>query len=226
MDEDLIAYLEKKIKALEAERDHWKANHDNQVKLKHEITQRPSRFVEMVNEIESLKKQLAVTPHWVPIANFKAVEDEFYFVFGYQSGSLTPYKYQCRFNGIAWFWQGLAVDVTHVLVGLNPPASNEDPRGDGDLLPESERLDRLTRECMRDELAASANGIEAAMRRRLMEPFLGGDAERLGATKYRLRKCERWECKGDLESESEWDPILDHDPFWFNENQYRLAKGD
>ena len=79
MDEDLIAYLEKKINTLEMDNqrlresnkvfmdaarlaeieiNHWKANHDNQVKLKREITQRPSNFVEMIKEIESLKAEL------------------------------------------------------------------------------------------------------------------------------------------------------------------------
>lgn len=41
MDEDLVVYLEKKIKKLEADRDHWKANHDNQVKPKAAIADRP-----------------------------------------------------------------------------------------------------------------------------------------------------------------------------------------
>lgn len=133
MDDDLIAYLEKKIKSLEAERDHWKANHDNQVKLKHEITRRPSRFVEMVNEIESLKAELAATPHWVPVAEFKAVEDAFHVVHGSRKavveGSDT---FQCIYDAGKWLWHGWEVSVTHVLAGLNPPASNEDPRGDGD----------------------------------------------------------------------------------------------
>lgn len=52
MDDDLIAYLEKKIKALEAERDHWKANHDNLVKLKNEVAE--TRFVAMKKQIDDL----------------------------------------------------------------------------------------------------------------------------------------------------------------------------
>lgn len=154
MDDDLIAYLEKKIKTLEEERDHWKANHDNQVRLKNEVAE--TRFVAMRKQIDDL---------------------------------LLENK------------------------RLRLSLGNEDPRGDGDLLPESERLDKLTRECMRDELAASANDSEDAMRRRLMEPFLGSEAEKLGATKYQLRNGEEWLSTCEA-------------PLWLDDSQYILVKGE
>lgn len=187
MDDDLIAYLEKKIKTLEAERDHWKSNHDNQVKLKHEITRRPSRFVEMVREIESLKKQLAASPHWVPVAEFNESNSES-IVFG----TILEYPaniHDAKLRGGVWRTSYGQVRVTHVLVGLNPPVSNEDPRGDGDvdypITPDtdvalsveqmSDAFDKMT------EVTRKMNEPLEAIRARLSRPFLGSEAEKFGA---------------------------------------------
>lgn len=282
MDDDLIAYLEKKIKALEAERDHWKSNHDNQVAIMQAISQRPdlqdraarvtwlvaeierlkaelksfdvshdgesqlsffiqrakefeekaSRFRVLIDkseersrslesDIESLKKQIAAAPHWVPVAEFKSDSRE-HIVWNADDQEVF----------VALMYEGRLLDVTHVLFGLSPPVSNEDPRGDGDLLPESERLDKLTRECMRDEFNKMIETTrkmdepqEDPIRERLLQPFLGSEAEKLGATKYQLRDGELWECKE--RDEERWLPFLfAGKPAWVASLQYRLAKGE
>lgn len=113
------------------------------------------REKQLISAIERLKAELAAAPHWVPVAEFSPAHGTMYYV----CGNRWSRNYDEMFEAIysehpeeyAWTNYKYEVRVTHVLVGINPPVSNEDPRGDGDLLPESERLDNLTRECMRDE---------------------------------------------------------------------------
>lgn len=141
MDEDLIAFLEKKIKKLEKERlkaevAHWKANHDNQVKLKQEVTRRPSRFVEMAKEIKRLKAELAAAPHWVPVAEFDKLNFQS-IVFGAVPGYPADI-HDAKLRGGVWRASYGEVLVTDVLVGLKPPVKCQDPRGDGDTLPGSD----------------------------------------------------------------------------------------
>lgn len=69
--------------------------------------------------------------------------------------------------------------------------------------------------------AEDASDIERAIRERLMQPFLGSEAETIGAKEYQLRGGELWYFKfGET-----WEPAI-QTPSWFDDTDYRLATGE
>lgn len=69
-------------------------------------------------------------------------------------------------------------------------------------------------------VAARKENSQNAIRERLLQPFLGSEAEKLGATKYQLR-CGEWWWSFYVDK---WLPC--NAPTWHGDSQYRLAKGE
>jgi hypothetical protein len=273
-------------------------------KLARELNTERMQRKEYESLAKSLEKELAAAPHWVPVAEFKN-DSKFHTVWDHDEDDVFEAKLH-KGSG-AWFASydtGRRLNVTHVLVGLNPPVAEQciDPRGDGDMPSTSERLDNLACERMCDRPAlkygteegdkCNRNGCdgtialdraancychiiapcsqctdknrlhcdkclirgsdldsitpdtdvklsveqmavafdkmidvtkladEDAIRERLLRPFYGSEAEKLGATKYQLRDGETW----FFELERRW--LKTDEPMWIDADQYRLATGE
>lgn len=283
-------------------------NRELREEIKHasnELANALIREQELWAENRKLKDELAEVPHWVPVAEFEN-DSKFHIV--WDADEEEVFEATCQKRSGIWFaayGTERRLNVTHVLVGLNPPVVNQglDPRGDGDMPSTSERLDNLACERMCDRPAlkygteegdeCNRNGCngtivldraencychitapcsqctdenrlhcdkclirgidldpitpdtdvklsaeqmadalhrmvdvtkmadEDAIRERLLHPFLGSEAETLGATTYQLRDGERWLYKcGDR-----LDDVVGG-PYWFNDDTYRLATGE
>lgn len=146
-----VTGLVAEIERLKAELKSFDVNHSGESQLSFfiqrakEFEEKASRFRVLIDkseersrsleaEIESLKKQLAAAPHWVPVEKFSPEQGEFHVVHGSRNReAINGMTYECIYDGVKWLWGEWQVAVTHVLVGLNPPVSNEDHCGDGDI---------------------------------------------------------------------------------------------
>lgn len=89
-----------------------------------------------------------------------------------------------------------------LLLRPSPERNPDDPRGDGDQAP------------------AAPLRQPDAIRERLMRPFLGRDAESVGATTYEVKPGERWQL---LASSGLWTTETANHFGWHPEVQYRLT---
>ena len=123
------------IEEVKKDRDRWKANHDNQVKLKQSISQRPdlgdraARVAELVAEVEQLKAELAAAPRWVPVGEWN---DNGIFNVVWDNCDKCHYDAKLVRSSGKWHNANSNIslpNVTYVLANLNPPnvAPNKDP---------------------------------------------------------------------------------------------------
>lgn len=189
--------------------------------ISNELANAMTREQELWSENKRLKDELAAAPHWVPVSEFE--NDNGYHIVW--SSEIRLFEGRLLPNSNRWHIartdaRRSTEGVTHVLVGLNPPANKEpvsncDPRGDGDI---DEPIVSDADVTLSTEQMADASDTDREIRERLLQPFYGSEAEQLGADKYQLRDVEAWQMLDD----GYWDTC--YCPVWHPSVQYRLFR--
>jgi len=237
------------IERLKAERDHWKANHDHQVKLKAAIADRPDlgdrakRVAELVAEVERLKAELKSFD-----INHNGESQLAFFINRAKEFEEKSRRFRVMIDKAEERIASLETENMRLKMSIAP---RDSVIRDGVETPSPERISERTVERVATKIADDSleaklaekpiewplpgdprgdgdsgsvvtdteSADEDAMRRRLMWSFLGSEAENLGATSYKLRDGERWE----FNAVGQW--VSTRVPTWEQSRRYRLANG-